>query len=143
VWLITAQPAATAKPPVRWSLTSEPSGATVSRADDGKILGRTPWVQEQPTAAGEIKVRISKSDYKAQEILLHRGRSQNTNVRLERDIAFATEETTFDKAGATTKPKTPSGPGGKTPKPVKPGPSTPSSGKPPTNADTRVKVVDD
>ena len=146
LYFINGQPQQTAKiPQVRWSVTTEPAGAAVIRTEDGRILGRTPWSQEQSSGSGELHVRLSKSDYKPQELTLQRNRSQNVDLRLELDApVVSAEDVAGDKPGAGSKPKTPPAAGSKTVKPVKPAnASTSTPGKPSQNADSRVKVVDD
>src|SRR5262249_26886995 len=70
-----APPAAVAPPPariVRWSVYTEPSGATVVRVSDGSVLGATPWQSELPAATGTEELRLRLPGYVERLIRLDR-----------------------------------------------------------------------
>ncbi|HNN91395.1 MAG TPA: serine/threonine-protein kinase [Pseudomonadota bacterium] len=48
---------------VTWTISSEPAGATVVRATDQRILGRTPWRSEQPQSAGSQVLILRLAGY--------------------------------------------------------------------------------
>ena len=68
-----AEPAVTPPPPkknVRWSLTSQPSGAMVIRQRDGQILGVTPLTLNNPAGEGQEAVRIVLQGYAEESVQL-------------------------------------------------------------------------
>jgi serine/threonine protein kinase len=67
---------------VRWQLDSDPSGATVLRADDNLPLGTTPWTVEQPAEDGLQAVRLRMAGYADTRILLDRSESSAREVTL-------------------------------------------------------------
>ncbi len=48
---------------VTWTISSEPAGATVVRATDQRILGRTPWRSEQPQGSGSVVLILRLPGY--------------------------------------------------------------------------------
>jgi serine/threonine-protein kinase len=48
---------------VTWTVTSEPAGATVVRATDQRILGKTPWRSEQPHSNGSVVLILRLPGY--------------------------------------------------------------------------------
>lgn len=63
--------AASAK--IRWSITSQPSGAAIFRKQDGFLLGHTPWQLEPGANTGDEEVRIVAPGFQEQTITLSRG----------------------------------------------------------------------
>lgn len=59
------RPAITSGParPVKWSISSEPLGATVLRAVDQTEVGRTPWNTLQPAANGQLVLILRHAGY--------------------------------------------------------------------------------
>jgi serine/threonine-protein kinase len=59
------RPAVTSGPvrPVKWSISSEPPGATVLRAVDQTEVGRTPWNTSQPAANGQLILILRHAGY--------------------------------------------------------------------------------
>jgi len=53
----------TLAPAVRWTIQSEPTGATVLRVRDGTVLGQTPWQAEQPAAPGSAQFILRLHGY--------------------------------------------------------------------------------
>ena len=68
---------------VRWSLSSTPAGAQVLRRDDQAILGQTPWVREQPAAAGTLGVVLRLKGYKDRELLLDQSHDAQLSEAME------------------------------------------------------------
>jgi serine/threonine-protein kinase len=105
-----------------WLVKSDPSGATVIRREDGKVLGTTPWYEERTAEKGTVDIALSKSGYvDAHEIL---PLDQSTTLHLKLDA---------QKRGRDPTPKPPVG---KPPGPGKP----PTTVKPPGGEDD-LKVV--
>lgn len=71
------QPATTPSVPVKarpkWSVDSEPQGADIIRADDGQLLGQTPWTGEQPEGTGPIEITLHLSGYSERKLTLRPG----------------------------------------------------------------------
>lgn len=44
--------------PVHWQIKSIPSGATVVRIRDGRVVGQTPWQAEQPAETGSEQILL-------------------------------------------------------------------------------------
>jgi serine/threonine-protein kinase len=63
-------PGATAPATVSWSISTQPSGARVVRADTNDLLGLTPWHAEPPRQEGTLTVRLLRSGYAEKEIRL-------------------------------------------------------------------------
>ena len=60
----TIQP--TAAPPtrsVKWTISSDPPGATVLRALDQTEVGRTPWITSQPAGNGQLILILRRTGY--------------------------------------------------------------------------------
>jgi serine/threonine-protein kinase len=68
--------------PVRWLLTSVPSGATIERVDTGERLGETPWYQRQPPGVGVITVRLTLPGYRTRTVTLNRASDLRRQVQL-------------------------------------------------------------
>ena len=69
---------------VELRVDSEPSSATVFRAQDNHVLGTTPWVFQQPPAAGHLRIRLHLDGYQDQELLLSTSRSSEVTQPLKR-----------------------------------------------------------
>ena len=67
---------------VRWHITSLPAGADVRRAEDGSLLGHTPWDREQDSVAGTEQIRIEAAGFQAQTISMYRDRDSDHSVLL-------------------------------------------------------------
>jgi serine/threonine-protein kinase len=65
-----AQRAAAPAPILRWQLASRPSGASVVRADDGRVLGRTPWSYEQAQQPGLLRLKLRLGGYEDAGVIL-------------------------------------------------------------------------
>ncbi len=57
---------------VRWSVNTEPAGATVVRVSDGSVLGVTPWYGEFAAGSGVEEIRLRLSGYVERLIQLDR-----------------------------------------------------------------------
>lgn len=60
------QPLAT----VEWKIASRPNGATVLRADNGQVLGTTPFTLSYPAGPGTMKVLLRAPGYADQPVIL-------------------------------------------------------------------------
>jgi hypothetical protein len=60
------------KPPsvVRWHVDSQPSGAEVFSVADGRKLGVTPWLREEPMASEQLVIELRKSGFTAKQLTL-------------------------------------------------------------------------
>ena len=70
-------------------IESAPPGARVVSADDGRLLGLTPWRTRLPRRDGELKVRIEKRGYLPRLLSLPLQTDAASNVRLEKNPAGA------------------------------------------------------
>ena len=69
---VPAKPADAALVLVRWSVNTEPTGATVVRVSDGSVLGTTPWYAEVAAGTGVEELRLRLSGYGEKLIQLDR-----------------------------------------------------------------------
>lgn len=67
---ITTQPAAPGDTTVRWSITTTPPGAHVTRVRDGKLMGLTPWSFEPTKEKGSEKLLLDLDGYAPTEVSL-------------------------------------------------------------------------
>ena len=86
--------------PVKWTISSEPPGATVLRALDQSEIGRTPWNTTQPAANGQLILILRRAGYADRVVTL----DQSAN-------AFV-QETLQPLASSATPPTTPPPPAG-------------------------------
>ena len=70
-------------PLVRWSIASKPRGAEIVRADDGAVLGKTPWEQAQEAGTGTLKVVLRKPGYVETPLLLDRASDMKQMILLQ------------------------------------------------------------
>jgi serine/threonine-protein kinase len=70
-------------PKIRWLLASEPPGALVISADDGRVLGQTPWQVSRVAVPGLQIVRLHKLGFQDTRIVLERDQSSAREVALE------------------------------------------------------------
>lgn len=75
-------PAAPNKTRVRWSITSQPTGAAVIRTDNGQSLGRTPLEHEQPPGPGELRILLRRDGFEDEELTLPKDRDSEVHLRL-------------------------------------------------------------
>ena len=68
---------------VRWSVNTEPAGATVVRVSDGSVLGMTPWYGEFVAAQGVEEIRLRLSGYVERLIQLDRSQDATRHDVLE------------------------------------------------------------
>jgi serine/threonine-protein kinase len=67
----SAEPAEEAAGPrLRWEVSSRPPGATVRRAEDGRVLGTTPWTLENRAQAGILRLRLQRDGYAEAGVVL-------------------------------------------------------------------------
>ena len=69
--------------PVRLTVRSTPPGADVVRVGDGALLGRTPWLVQQPAGAGLLKLRLHLSGHTDQELALDLSHDSVQDVSLQ------------------------------------------------------------
>jgi serine/threonine protein kinase len=75
-WLLRRPPPVVSqpivKPPsvVRWHVDSQPSGAEVFSVADGRKLGVTPWLREEPMASEQLVIELRKSGFTAKQLTL-------------------------------------------------------------------------
>jgi hypothetical protein len=74
--------AAPARIPVE--IATSPAEARLVDANDGHLLGVTPWRSELPSGQGSLKVRIEKSGYKARTISIPLDHAFDGNFELDR-----------------------------------------------------------
>lgn len=75
---------------IRWIVTSSPIGAEVVSAEDGRVLGKTPWNMEQQPASGTVSLHLRLSGYQEEPLSLEREMSQKVHVNLRADQIAAT-----------------------------------------------------
>lgn len=67
---------------IRWSVTSQPAGAAVVRAEDGQVLGKTPWEHEELQAPGEAQLLLRYDGFVEEPVTLPRDRDAAVQRRL-------------------------------------------------------------
>jgi hypothetical protein len=87
---VVKPPVPTAPKIVRWSVYTEPPGATVVRVSDGSVLGQTPWQSEHEAASGTEELRLRLAGHVERLIRLERGSDAARRDVLE-PIATPTE----------------------------------------------------
>ena len=127
-----SQPVKPPDPPrrVRWSITSNPSGAQVIRASDEQVLGTTPWSGDEVAGEGQLEVKLRLPGYSDKPVQLDRTTDQKISEVLE----------ALPKRGPRPPglPRTPRTPGSGVGKPPGSG-----SNKPPTGGkDEQPRIVD-
>ena len=106
-----ARPAPVPVQIVRWSVNTEPAGATLVRVSDGSILGVTPWYGEFAAGQGSEEIRLRLSGYV--ERLIQLDRSQDA---VRHDVLEAVASATAPALSPAMPDKNPA--------------TTPASGKP-------------
>ena len=86
-------------PKVHWQINSTPSGALILRATDQKVIGQTPWQQEQDAASGTFS------------IVLHHDGFQDRPLTLDNSKDLIREEALTPLPATAETPEHP-GPGG-------------------------------
>lgn len=76
--------AATQASSVHWELTSEPSGALLTRVDTGAKLGTTPWQADFPKGTGALAVRLELTGYESRLVELSRVADTSRHEALNR-----------------------------------------------------------
>ncbi len=66
----SSEPARLAGKTVHYRIDSKPSGAAVVQAEDGLVLGKTPFVFERPAQTGAFRVRLYLPDFAGRELAL-------------------------------------------------------------------------
>ena len=68
------QPRVVVKPPtlVHWRVDTQPSGADVVSAVDGRKLGTTPWQLEEQQSDGELVIELRKTGFAVKQLSLSR-----------------------------------------------------------------------
>ncbi|MFO0577566.1 MAG: hypothetical protein U1A78_26475 [Polyangia bacterium] len=84
---------------IRWSVTSQPAGATVLRAEDGQIMGKTPWEYEDLQAPGEARLLLRYDGFVEEPVTLPRDRDAAVQRRLH-PIKLSLPAPTTPHAGA-------------------------------------------
>lgn len=72
-----------AAPPVQLTVRTTPPGADVVRVADGTLLGRTPWLVQQPAGAGLLKLRLHLNGYTDEELALDLSHDSAQDVSLQ------------------------------------------------------------
>jgi hypothetical protein len=93
-------------PPVRWSLRTQPVGALVLRASDGKILGQTPLSILHERLSEALPVRLRLDGYQEESLSIPQDRDSETELVL-RVIPARLEPQATDVKGPRNKPKAP------------------------------------
>jgi serine/threonine protein kinase len=67
---------------VRWNITTIPAGAQLLRKQDGAVMGKTPWRQEQAAAVGSEQVRVVAEGFQEQTLTLNLAESSERTLSL-------------------------------------------------------------
>jgi hypothetical protein len=77
---IAAKPTSPSR--VVWEIKSEPLGATVKRATDGALLGRTPWHSDRPSGNDTEQFVIVAPGFSPRTVTFSQARDQSTELIL-------------------------------------------------------------
>lgn len=80
----SSPPPAPASGRVRWSITSQPSGAEIIRVTDGELLGKTPWEGIPSAGSGAIKVQVRLNGFETESLTLDNGLGIRIGLTLRR-----------------------------------------------------------
>lgn len=98
----SSPPPAPASVRVRWSITSQPSGAEIIRVADGELLGKTPWEGIPSAGTGAIKVQVRLNGFETEPLTLDNGLGIKIGLTLRRKAG--------QPVGVRSKPPTPIAP---------------------------------
>ncbi len=70
-------------PKVRWSVNTEPAGATILD-EAGNVLGKTPWTDEHSARSGVLKIRLWSDGYREEILELDEASEVNQEIKLKR-----------------------------------------------------------
>ena len=97
---------------VHYRINSLPSGAAVVQAEDGLVLGKTPFVLERPAQAGAFRVRLYLPDFVGRELALD-GSSDVTRTEVLAALTAPANAGTAEAQSSAAPPgKPPSSSGG-------------------------------
>jgi serine/threonine-protein kinase len=109
------QPVVTPPPPmvknIVWRIETTPPGVEVVRASDGKVLGVTPWKNEQPAAGGKVSITLRRAGFLPRELQLQQDADVSESVEMKSDPGASADK--------PNTPSVPTKPGKKTGKPAK------------------------
>lgn len=77
-------PAQPARQTVTWMIDSEPQGAELSRADDQKVLGATPWYRREGAREGSLRLVLKHPGYRDSTVIVNLAENSNQKVVLDR-----------------------------------------------------------
>ena len=98
----SSPPSAPASGRVRWSITSQPSGAEIIRTADGELLGKTPWEGIPSAGSGALKVQVRLNGFETEPLTLDNGLGIKIGLTLRRKAG--------QPVGVRSKPPAPTAP---------------------------------
>jgi hypothetical protein len=90
-------------------LGSTPAGARVTREEDGKLLGVTPFEEARPTQPGVQRLRVEREGYLAETVVLPLDRDFELSLPLQAQPASAARKKKPHERAAPTSAPSPAG----------------------------------